>query len=160
MNTMSLKEIGTVRSRAGEYSVQLHEEYRDGLAELGGFGYVHVLFWCHHLDAPEYRAVLSAPKPYRLAPETVGIFATRSPVRPNPIALSPCPVLSVDREAGVIQLAYIDAEDGSPVLDIKPYHPSVDRVRDAAVPQWCAHWPRWIEDGASFDWEGEFVNAR
>lgn len=59
-----------------------------------------------------------------------------------------------------IHIAFIDAEAGTPILDIKPYHPSVDRIRDVAVPAWCAYWPHWCGESATFDWEAEFVNAR
>lgn len=134
--------------------------YRPALSGLEGFGYVNVLTWLHQFDEPAYREVVTCPRPYRRAPETAGIFATRSPVRPNPIGLTACPVVSIDESAGLVTVGWIDAEEGTPVLDIKPYHPAVDRVRDAAVPEWCSHWPQWLEDGGAFDWEAEFVNAR
>jgi len=57
-----------------------------------------------------------------------GLFATRSPKRPNPIGLSVMRITHVDVETGVITLAGCDAFDGTPVLDIKPYLPSVDMV--------------------------------
>jgi tRNA (Thr-GGU) A37 N-methylase len=66
----------------------------------------------------------------------------------------------VDLENGLVIVPWIDAEDGTPILDIKPYHPSSDRVRDVRMPEWCAHWPQSLEDSAAFDWEAEFVNAR
>lgn len=86
----------------------------------------------------------------------MGIFATRSPIRPNPIALTAVEILHNDYEKGVIQIAYIDANDGSPVLDIKPYTPSLDRIEDPKVPAWCAHWPKSLEKSGSFAWEKEF----
>ena len=75
----------------------------------------------------------------------MGIFATRSPIRPNPIALTAVEKLHIDYEKGVVQIAYIDANDGSPVLDIKPYTPSLDRIEAPEVPAWCAHWPKSLE---------------
>ena len=86
----------------------------------------------------------------------MGIFATRSPIRPNPIALTAVEILHIDYEKGVIQIAYIDANDGSPVLDIKPYTPSLDRIEAPEVPVWCAHWPKSLEVSGSFAWEKEF----
>lgn len=160
MNTMTLNRIGTVSTAGGDFLLKVDEPYRAALAGLDGFGYANVLFWCHGLDDQEYRRVVTCEKPYRRAPQTLGIFATRSPVRPNPIALSPCALLGVDEETGVVRLAWIDAEDGSPLVDIKPYHPAVDRIREARVPEWCAHWPQWLEESATFDWDAEFVNAR
>ena len=53
-------------------------------------------------------------------------------------------------------LAYIDAENGTPVLDVKPYTPSLDRVERPDVPGWCAHWPKSAEASGDFDWEKVF----
>jgi tRNA (Thr-GGU) A37 N-methylase len=78
-------------------------------------------------------------------------------VRPNPIAVSIAAVQSIDEDAGVIRIPYINAEDGTPILDIKPYHPSVDRLGAVSVPAWCRHWPPWYEDSASFDWGAEIT---
>lgn len=158
--TFQATAIGTIETSNGAYSIQVAPEYRPGLTELSGFGHIHVLFWCDKLDSPEYRAFVSCPKPYRKAPETVGVFATRSPARPNPIALTICQVTAIDPDEGTVHVAYIDADHGSPLLDIKPYHPGIDRVRDPQVPQWCAHWPAWYEDVAAFDWAAEFVHAQ
>ncbi|MFL1674767.1 TrmO family methyltransferase [Paenibacillus dendritiformis] len=92
----------------------------------------------------------------REGPHTLGIFATRSPYRPNPIGLSTARILAINEESGIIQLAYLDADEGSPVLDLKPYTPSLDRVEIPHVPDWCAHWPQSLEESASFDWSNEF----
>lgn len=86
----------------------------------------------------------------------MGIFATRSPIRPNPIALSTVEIIHIDYQKGLIQIAYIDANDTTPVLDIKPYTPSLDRVETPGVPEWCCHWPKSLEQSASFAWEEEF----
>jgi hypothetical protein len=86
----------------------------------------------------------------------LGVFATRSPVRPNGIGLSVAGITNVDVERGEVRLAWIDAEDGSPILDIKPYHPSSDRIESPHMPSWCAHWPRSLEQSASFDWSTLF----
>lgn len=86
-----------------------------------------------------------------------GVFSTRSPIRPNPIALTAVQVIHIDYEKGIVQIAYIDANDGSPVLDIKPYTPSLDRVENPDVPKWRGHWPKSIEESGSFDWKDEFI---
>lgn len=152
-----VKPIGYVRAGEEGFRLELTPEYRCALEGLDGFGHVLVLWWCHLYD--EYREVLEVPQPYTRGPEVMGIFATRAPVRPNPIAVTVAEVQRVDQAQGIIYLPYMDAEDGTPILDIKPYHPSDDRVRDIARPAWCAHWPAWFEDSASFDWDAEFVNA-
>jgi tRNA (Thr-GGU) A37 N-methylase len=119
-----------------------------------------VLWWCHLADNEDTRRVTECDKPYKKAPEKVGIFATRSQARPNPIALTVVPVISIDHKTGTISVPFIDAEDNTPIIDIKPYHPATDRVKTVSVPKWCDHWPKWYEDSAEFDWEAEFVNAR
>ena len=63
---------------------------------------------------------LQTEQPYKGAPAVMGIFATRSPQRPNPLALTASQVSGLDPEAGIIRLAFIDAEENTPVLDIKP----------------------------------------
>lgn len=70
-------------------------------------------------------------------------------MRPNPLALSCAAVTRLDPKAGVIGLSYIDAEDGSPLLDLKPYTPSLDRVEDPPLPAWCAT-PGDVESGGDF----------
>ena len=58
----------------------------------------------------------------------MGVFATRSPARPNPIAMTASEVINIDFASGIIRVAFIDADEDTPVLDIKPYTPSFDRV--------------------------------
>lgn len=156
----TLSPIGQVKAGPDGFALEIAPEYRPALAGLDGFSHVQVLWWSHYLDRPEHRSVLEAEQPYRNAPDRLGIFATRSPLRPNPICLSVAPVLNVDVEQGLVIVPWIDAEHGTPVVDIKPYHPSSDRIRDVRMPAWCAHWPQWYEESATFDWEAEFINAR
>jgi tRNA (adenine37-N6)-methyltransferase len=157
---IKLSPIGHVIVDGQGFSLQIDLPYRTALRGLEGFSHVVVLWWCHQLDNPECRRIVECPQPYRKAPATLGIFATRSPVRPNPIALTPVPVLNIAHETGLVRVAFIDAENDSPILDLKPYHPATDRIRNVSVPGWCAHWPQWYEESATFDWAGEFVNAR
>ena len=155
-----LSPIGHIRAGQDVFRLEVKKEYRPALKGLDGFSHVNVFWWCHLCDDKEYRGILECEQPYKNSPAQMGIFATRSPLRPNPIALTAVAILQVDYDHGVIHIPYIDAEDGTPILDLKPYHPSVDRVRDVAVPEWCRHWLQWAEDSASFDWQAEFVNAR
>ena len=155
-----LTPIGQVEAGPDGYMLKIAPEYRAALNGLDGFGHITVLWWSHYLDTPEYRGVLEAEQPYKHAPKKMGVFATRSPLRPNPICVSTVNVISVDGENGLVIVPWIDAEVGTPVLDIKPYHPSSDRIRDIRMPEWCQHWPQWYEESGEFDWEAEFVNAR
>ncbi len=159
-STYTVEAIGRVEAADASFLLRIDEPYRGALTELEGFSHINVLFWCHYVDTPEYRAITVAERPYAGAPAAVGIFATRSPVRPNPVGLTAVPVMSIDEEAGIVVIPFIDAENGSPILDIKPYHPSVDRIREVSVPEWCAHWPQWYEDSMTFDWGSVFENAQ
>lgn len=156
MENFILHPVGKVSACEGTFKLVLDKRYAAALEGLNGFGYVQVLWWFDGCDNPEARGTLMEAKPYQKGPDALGVFATRSPKRPNPIALTCALVTYVDRESGVIGLAYIDANDGSPVLDIKPYTPSLDRVERPVVPRWCAHWPQDCESSGNFDWENEF----
>ncbi len=156
----SLNPIGHVSVDDDGFALHIAEPYRDALIGLDGFSHLNVLFWCHYLDAPEYRSMVTADKPYKQGPDAVGIFATRSPARPNPIALTPAPVIDIDVDSGIVRIAYIDAEPDSPILDIKPYLPALDRIRDVGTPDWCADWPAYYEDSGAFDWGAVFENAQ
>ena len=156
MDTLTIHPIGKISARDGETAVILDPQYIPALAGLEGFGCVQVLWWFDKCDNPSDRSNLIERKPYTNGPDVVGAFATRTPMRPNPVALSTAYVTYIDSENGVVGLAYIDAEDGSPVIDLKPYTPSLDRVEQPEVPEWCAHWPKCCEDSGDFDWESEF----
>lgn len=152
----TVKPVGYVRIGEGGFAIEIESEYIPALKELDTFSHAHVLWWCHLHDDESGRRNLLCKQPYRKGPAEIGVFATRSELRPNPVALTVVPVLHVDHENGVVFIPYIDAEEGTPVIDLKPYHPSIDRVRDASVPEWSEHWPEWYEDAAAFDWESEF----
>lgn len=157
MQEFHVKPIGQIVMEAGRSLIKLEPDYVPALKALEGFSHINVIWWFDEFDNAEMRSVLVTPKPYRKASDEMGIFATRSPVRPNPIALSTVQVIDCDAQTGVLQIAYIDANDGSPVLDIKPYTPSLDRVASPSVPDWCSHWPKSLEESADFDWEDEML---
>ena len=75
-----------------------------------------------------------------------GVFACRSEYRPNPIAVTTCKVLDVDEENGVVKIADIDAYDGTRILDLKPYFPVCDRVKDARIPDWVDFGIDWLPE--------------
>lgn len=154
MSVVQMSPIGTVRQSEGMFRLEILEPYRPALKGLGEFSHVIVLWWAHQHDTPADRAVMQTELPY--APGTVaGMFACRSQLRPNPIAITTMLMLDVDEEAGVVILPWIDAEDGTPILDLKPYIPSSDRPRDVNMASWLAGWPEWMEDAAAFFAENE-----
>ena len=151
-----LTQIGTVKADDNGFRIQLDKHYIPALEGLEDGSYIQLLCWFDKCDNARSRNKLTECKPYAKGPEVLGTFATRSPERPNPIAVSCAYVTYIDRESGVIGLAYTDAFDATPVLDIKPYVPSLDRVEAPPVPSWCAHWPSCVEASGDFDWEAEF----
>ena len=131
-----LRPIGFVRSpfkikgdapRQGRLSATVSEividdEYREGLKDIEKKSHLLVLSWFDRAD----RSVLRATPPHEGVEH--GVFATRSPSRPNPVALSLVDLIR--REGQVLTVRGLDAFDGTPVVDIKPYFPEIDCVRD------------------------------
>lgn len=156
MKELSVNPIGKIKICGEGMFIELNKSYISALKGLDGFSHVDVIWWFDDCDNKESRSVLEASSPYKKGPSTLGIFATRSPFRPNPIALTAAQIIYIDHENGRIQLAYIDANDGTPVIDLKPYTPSLDRVESPQVPEWCSHWPKSLEKSGEFNWEEEF----
>jgi tRNA (adenine37-N6)-methyltransferase len=115
------------RERATEATIEIDALYRPGLEGLDRFSHVMVLVW---LDRARREPLVIKP-PHVQMPR--GVFALRSPVRPNPIGVSVCRILAVDAQAGTIRVDAIDFLDATPVIDIKPYRPGIDAVPDAVV---------------------------
>jgi tRNA-Thr(GGU) m(6)t(6)A37 methyltransferase TsaA len=101
------------RSQGVLATVEIYQKYTEGLTDLDKYEYIILL--CHLHLVREYRLKLV---PFR-GTELRGLFSTRAPCRPNPIALSVVKLLKVD--GNLISIKGIDLIDGTPVLDIKPY---------------------------------------
>lgn len=152
--TFRAHRIGEVLTSDDDFTLQVDQPYRAGLQGLVEFSHVIVAWWAHEAtDQAAEDTVMADDTPYLEGPQNVGVFSTRSPSRPTPLGLSVCAVTTVDQANGAVGLGWIDALDGTPVVDIKPYFPSSDRVRDVATPDWCATWPPCLEDSADFAWE-------
>ena len=102
----------------------------DGIEE---FSHLLVLYW-PHLVMPEGRMRIRGHPLGREDFPLVGIFATRSPMRPNPVLLTT--VQLVERRSNVLRVIGLDAVDGSPIIDIKPYTPGYHEVHDVRMPEW------------------------
>lgn len=156
MRQFTVNQIGKIIvNREGMY-VHLEPEMIPALQALDGFSHINIFWWFDGCDNEKSRNVLTVPSPYKHAPHVMGTFATRSPERPNPVALTTARILHINQKDGIIQIDYTDANPGSPVLDLKPYTPSLDRVAEPDVPDWCGHWPKCVEESGGFDWENEF----
>lgn len=107
-------------------TIEVDPPYDAGLAGIDGFSHLIALYW---LDRSRRDLIVQHPS-HR--PEPTGVFALRSPVRPNPIGLSVVEVLG--REGNRITIRAIDCADGTPLIDLKPYLASSDSVPGARRP--------------------------
>jgi tRNA-Thr(GGU) m(6)t(6)A37 methyltransferase TsaA len=169
---MQLRAVGVVRSEiktpilhAVESGIELreqmnkirdyHQKIRNALCELAifpewaelldgieGFSHILVLYWAH-LVAPERRTLRRVHPMGRKDLPIQGIFATCSPARPNPVLVSTVELL--ERKGSVLKVKGLEAVDGSPIIDIKPYVQSSHGAENSIVPAWIAQIHRELE---------------
>jgi len=132
--------IGFVEAvRGDESTIRIYPEYCDGLLGLEAYSHIIILYWMHLRDDEKHRRTLRViPRRHEGAPLT-GVFACRSPSRPNPIGLSVVELLSL--EDCRLRVRGLDAFKDSPIIDIKPYLPRADSIPDAKVPKWTLRGP-------------------
>jgi len=129
-----VRPIGHVEKTEDCTRIVLAKEYEPGLLGLDGYSHLLMFWWFDKNDTPQKRSILQVhPMGNRENPLT-GVFATRSPVRPNLIALTLCKIVAV--KGNVVEIESTDAFDGTPVLDIKPFIPGYDSTEEASVPKW------------------------
>lgn len=102
--------------------IEIFPEYADGLNDIAELPHLIVLYWLDRAD----RSMLMAVPPH--SKKEHGVFATRSPNRPNPIGFAVIDVLSIDGLRLIVR--GLDAFDGTPVLDIKHYSPEIDCIQE------------------------------
>lgn len=127
-----MKPIGTIKSpyretkqipkgrgarHDAEGILEILPEFEEGLTDIEGFSHLYVIWLFHKSDG--FQLIGTPPSDNR----PHGVFATRSPRRPNPIGLTVVRLLS--REGRMLKVSGIDMLDGTPILDIKPYLSSV-----------------------------------
>lgn len=131
-----MEPIGRVHKNDASAWIEIEPQFEDALKGLEDFSHVWVFWWFDRNDSPGNRRILKVhPRGDTRNPLT-GVFATRAPVRPNLVALTLCRIESVD--GNQIKVAGIDAFDGTPVVDLKPYIPALDRPDDVRVPDWIS----------------------
>jgi tRNA-Thr(GGU) m(6)t(6)A37 methyltransferase TsaA len=126
--------IGRVEVKDGKAVIHLSEKYAPALKGLEEWSHVHVLYWFDRNDTPQKRAILQVHPRGDASNPLTGVFACRAPVRPNLIALSVCKVVAV--EGATVRVESLDAMDGTPVLDLKPFNPSDAPTEGVRVPDW------------------------
>jgi tRNA-Thr(GGU) m(6)t(6)A37 methyltransferase TsaA len=138
---IKLKAIGSVRSGLKEPTRQKYEDavaeiiidkdLTGALDDIDDFSHIIVLWWVHKSRRPFPMKVRPRGNP---ANKLVGVLASRSPDRPNPIGKTTVRLL--ERRGNVLKVQGLDAIDGTPVLDIKPYIPGYDSADGATAPKW------------------------
>jgi len=130
--SLKLKPIGIIHSpykntgeapyqgdkSEGISQIEVFKEFEEGLKDIEGFSHIIVIYWFH--ESQGYHLLVKTPWDDILH----GLFTTRSPHRPCPLGLTVVELLS--REKNVLIVKGLDAIEGTPLLDIKPYIPGVD----------------------------------
>jgi len=145
LDPVVLWPIGVVRSRIKDASdlgdaadlesrIEIRPELESALLGLNGWSHIQVLFWPHQVPE-DIRGSKQQLHP-RDDPENPlqGVLATRSQIRFNPVLCTAVRLLSVN--GNVLKVRGLDAIDGTPVLDIKPYIARFDSVPEATMPEW------------------------
>jgi formylmethanofuran dehydrogenase subunit E len=107
--------------------IEIYKEYQQGLKDIEGFSHIHIFYWLN--KSKEYSLYVNTP--WDDIPH--GLFATRSPHRPNPIAHTI--VKLVEKKSNILKVKGLDAIDGTPLLDIKPYIKK-DDIKKGTVSGW------------------------
>jgi len=137
-NNIEIKPIGYIHNdfkdeipedyKEKESIIKVEEQYADGLLGLGEHSHITVIMWFDESD----RSIQQVHPMGNLENPLTGVFATRSPVRPNPIAVTVCKIKEIDDNK--ITVKGLDGLDGTPVLDIKSYKPH--EISDLEYPDW------------------------
>jgi tRNA-Thr(GGU) m(6)t(6)A37 methyltransferase TsaA len=138
---MVLKPIGFVRTRARGDEVKdktaiaevvIRDELAEALEGIADFSHLYVLFWLNEVSSQERKMMKIHPRGREDLP-LLGVFATRTKFRPNPIGLTLVELIKA--KDNVLTVRGLDAFDGTPVLDIKPFD-YWDIAKNARMPNW------------------------
>jgi tRNA-Thr(GGU) m(6)t(6)A37 methyltransferase TsaA len=140
---MTLKAIGIVRNEVKQpvrqdwekvvSDIVVDSSLTEALDGLEDFSHIIVVYWMHRLAATGELPTKVHPKSRQELP-LVGLFATRSPQRPNPVGVATVKLLK--RRDNILKVEGLDAIDGTPVIDIKPYIPGYDSVTNTKMSPW------------------------
>jgi tRNA-Thr(GGU) m(6)t(6)A37 methyltransferase TsaA len=132
--SFTVRPIGYVKKTEEVTWLELDAKFIDGLLQLDAFSHVIVLWWIEGRDTPEDRQRLQAHPCVKGRIKNTplsGVFAIRSPFRPNPIGLTIVKIIKISENKIIID--YIDAFDETPILDLKPYIPNSDTIQNVKV---------------------------
>ncbi|MFX0091646.1 MAG: tRNA (N6-threonylcarbamoyladenosine(37)-N6)-methyltransferase TrmO [Candidatus Hodarchaeota archaeon] len=145
LEKIQIKPIGFVERTSSEEDekdrsltskIIIEKALNDALDGITDFSHIYVIFWMHKIESE--KTVLHHPRKADGLP--LGVFATRAPIHPNPIGLTLVELLR--RERNILWVKGLDAYDGTPILDIKPYpdwnHGRWNIITNFKVPNWLA----------------------
>ncbi len=139
--TINLKPVGYVRTQAVGSQVKdktrtaeivIDPQLQPALDGITDYSHVYVLFWLHQIPKEKLRTLNVRPRGRSDMP-LVGVFAARTNLHPNPVGLTVVELLKV--EGNVLTVRGLDAFEGSPILDIKPYD-TWDKIENPKLPRW------------------------
>ncbi len=133
----SVRFIGEVESAGEPSTILIYPEFRQGLFGVERYSHLIVLYWFHLRDNEDHRGTLQVTPPRHPGSPLTGVYACRSPSRPNPIGLTVVELESVDGCRLIVR--GLDALEGSPIVDLKPYLPNWDSVESARTPDYMGH---------------------
>ncbi|AQU99637.1 MULTISPECIES: tRNA (N6-threonylcarbamoyladenosine(37)-N6)-methyltransferase TrmO [Desulfococcus] len=123
--------------------LEIFPQWIELLDGIEGFSHILVLYWPHLIDPARRNLKTVHPMGRKDLPRQ-GIFATCSPARPNPVLVSAVPLAG--RKDNTLEVKGLEAVDGSPIIDIKPYSKSYLRAENLRVPAWMDRIHRELED--------------
>ena len=124
-----------VRDKTRTSQIVIRNDLTEALDGIDGFSHLFVLFLLHEIPEGHRRILKVHPRGRKDMP-LLGVFATRTMFRPNPVGLTLVKLVKV--EANVLTVRGLDAFEGTPILDIKPFDPW-DNAKTAKVPEWWKH---------------------
>lgn len=134
IDPICLNPVGVVKQEKDRAILTIKPEFAPALKGMEGFSHLWVFYWFHENDRPEARATLQVHPRRDPANPLTGVFACRAPERPNLIGITACRILKV--QGNLVEVEGLDARDGSPILDLKPYIPEGDAIPGATAPEW------------------------
>ena len=133
----NIKERGIEDCQTVTSEIIIKEDLKEALSRIDEFSHIIVTYWMHKLP-PSQRSIIKVhPKGNHNLP-LVGVFASRSPARPNPIGITTVKLL--EHSDTTLKVSGLDAIDGTPVLDIKPYIPDNKSDSDIKTPGWVKNY--------------------
>jgi tRNA-Thr(GGU) m(6)t(6)A37 methyltransferase TsaA len=140
---ITLTPIGFVKNAVAEpkreewhsiiSEIIVNEDFKEALSGIDEFSHIVVIYWMHRTSPAERSVMKVHPKRNQNLP-LVGVFATRSPARPNPIGIATVKLLEC--RDNVLKVIGLDAINGTPILDIKPHIPGSDSPAAPTTPDW------------------------